>query len=428
MTEVPKIVYDRLRAAGKAGALPDAALPASEHPDADLLTAFAEQTLSAAERDSMLEHMALCGDCREVIALALPAADIAAVPIAAETEADRTTPVLAKTERSWVTLAGWPKLGWPSLRWAALGAGVVVVASLLLMHPGKLNQAMLPSANRQVTPVQPVSGAQMASSAAPSSPITTSPMEQAAISAKTNKLQPNKQLARKSSSRAVEAGERLKSSQTPSVETFEVAATAVSPLITPEPSTEQTLMAQNEAPPVVKTKPPLQDTAGQGAEAKNTEADDQQRSLVSKLSGGGAMSVAKLAPTATQALAQHNVAWTITGGVLQRSLDGGQSWQEALHPNHPLLCYAPYGKDIWVGGQAGTLFHSADGGLTWAQVQASTKGQQLTSDVTHIQLQGSPLHGNNQLGNTSRPAQIVLSTSNNDVWSSIDGGTTWERK
>src|SRR5208337_1413786 len=141
MTEVPKIVYDRLRAAGKAGALPDAALPASEHPDADLLTAFAEQTLSAAERDSMLEHMALCGDCREVIALALPAADIAAVPIAVETEraTGRAKWSSAKAGRSWPTLV-WPRLVWPrlggsTLRWAALAAGVVVVASVLLVHP-----------------------------------------------------------------------------------------------------------------------------------------------------------------------------------------------------------------------------------------------------------------------------------------------------
>ncbi len=428
MTEVPKIVYDRLRAAQKKRALPDAALPDSEHPDADLLTAFAEGTLSADEREATLEHLALCNDCRDVIAMALPVTEIANAPVAAETEPGLATPVRVSTDRSWLPLANWGKLAWPNLRWAALAAGVVVVASLLLMHPGKLNQAMLPSANRPVAaPVGPVSGAQIASSATPSSPITTSSMEQA-ISAKTNELQAKKQWVRKSSSRAVEAGERLKPPQTPSVE---VAAAAANPLITPEPSAEQTLMAQNEAPPVVKTKPPLQDTAGQGAPAQSSHADEQQKSkiaLTPKLAEGGAMYVAKLAPAATQALAQHNVAWTITGGVLQRSLNGGQSWQEALHPNHPLLCYAPYGKDIWAGGQAGTLFHSADGGLTWAQVQPSTKGRQLTSDVTHIELQGTPLHGNNELGNTPRAAQIVLSTSNNDVWTSIDGGTTWARK
>jgi hypothetical protein len=70
MTEVPKIVYDRLRAAQKNRVVPDGALldnehPDSGHPDADLLTAFAERTLSAAERDATLEHLALCNDCRD---------------------------------------------------------------------------------------------------------------------------------------------------------------------------------------------------------------------------------------------------------------------------------------------------------------------------------------------------------------------------
>src|SRR5208282_173025 len=437
MTEVPKIVYDRVRAAQKNRVVPDGALldneqPDSEHPDADVLTAFAERTLSAAERDATLEHLALCTDCRDVMALALPIKEITNAPIAAGTEVGHAKPVAAKAERSWLTLIDWPKvnwptLAWPNLGWAALAAGVVVVASVLLMHPGKVNQALVPSANRQVTtPVPPVSDAQIASAAVPSSSITTSPMEQPAISAKTGELRANGQLVRKSSSRAVEAGRGLTSSdQTSSVETGEVATAAA----TPEPAAEETLVAQNEAPPVVRTKPPPQDTAERGATAQSTQADEQQKSkmaLVPKLGEGGAMYVAKQTPGTSQALAQHdNVVWTITEGVLQRSLDSGQSWQDALRPKNPLLCYAPYGKDVWAGGQAGTLFHSVDGGLTWTQVQPSQKGQQLTSDVIRIELQGSNLQGDNQPGNTARPTQIVLSTSNNDIWSSIDGGTTW---
>jgi hypothetical protein len=134
MTEVPKIVYDRLRAA-----LPDRAGPEQAHPEADLLTAFAEQALSATERDGVLDHLALCGDCREAIALALPAADMVAAPIATETEAVRATSIRAKSERNFLTA-----FAWPGLRWAALAAGVAVAASVLLMHPGKLNQATLP--------------------------------------------------------------------------------------------------------------------------------------------------------------------------------------------------------------------------------------------------------------------------------------------
>src|SRR5437588_11001608 len=64
---VPKIVYDRLRSAVPE---PDSNAVARAHPDADLLTAFAEQALSAPEREEVLHHLALFGTCREVLSLA----------------------------------------------------------------------------------------------------------------------------------------------------------------------------------------------------------------------------------------------------------------------------------------------------------------------------------------------------------------------
>jgi hypothetical protein len=429
MTEVPKIVYDRLRAAR-----PDRA-----HPDADLLTAFAEQTLSATERDGMFEHLALCGDCREVIALALPAAEIAATPIAAEAEAGRTTRIPAKAERSW------PKFGWPSLRWAALAAGVAVVASVLLVRPGKLNQAMLPSAKRPVATTAPpaASGAQIASSLVPM-PIAPSPMDQLAASATDEaRPKPEMQLSRKlKAGQIVTPAHRAESamlladnktakattlSTAPSAgdfafdastrrgatETVEVAAAP--PAETSEPSAGGALMARSDAPAIEKAKPALQ-----SAEAQGAEADERQKTEtavgpgLAKAQGRNAMSAAKLAPTTSQALPPHNVTWTITGGVLQRSLDSGQSWQDALRPNHSLLCYASRDEDIWTGGQAGMLFHSANHGATWVQVQPSIKARQLSADITHIDV--------------SDPAEIVVSTSNNEIWSSADGGKTWENK
>jgi photosystem II stability/assembly factor-like uncharacterized protein len=125
------------------------------------------------------------------------------------------------------------------------------------------------------------------------------------------------------------------------------------------------------------------------------------------------MSAAKLTSSASPALA-HNATWAITAGVLERSLDSGQSWQEALRAHHPLLCYASHDEDVWTGGQAGTLFHSADSGITWSQVQPSINTQSLTSDITHIDVRG--------------PAEVVISTSNREIWSSSDQGKTWEKK
>ena len=110
MTEVPKIVYDRLRATERDLQGRDALDPA--HPNADLLTAFAEQALSPTEREGVFGHLALCGGCRELVALALPAEEVAA-----ETAPGRPALIPAKAARSWRAV-----FAVPSLRWAAPGA------------------------------------------------------------------------------------------------------------------------------------------------------------------------------------------------------------------------------------------------------------------------------------------------------------------
>jgi hypothetical protein len=99
MQNVPKIVRDRLQVAA----------PAVHHPDADQLTAFAERSLPDRERTVVLEHLARCGDCREIVALALP-----------EIESIQAT--VRPSPRGWLT--------WPALRWGFVTAGVVAVASL----------------------------------------------------------------------------------------------------------------------------------------------------------------------------------------------------------------------------------------------------------------------------------------------------------
>jgi Putative zinc-finger len=443
MTEVPKIVYDRLRAA----------LPEQAHPDVDLLSAFAEQALSATEREGVLQHLALCGDCREVVALALPAADVArpqTAPQTADEDGARRTVSRAGSRASRKL-----SFAWPTLRWAALAAGVVVAAAVLLVHPRKLNQAMAPSANPQVaTTAPPASGSQIASSSAPSSPIASPPADQFAVLAETNepRRKSELQLSRKlkagqvvTPSPQTESGMLLadnkkdsrqadKLSAAPAAgvraldydartsqgatETLEVAGAATA--VTTEPSAEKVLTARNDAPAIEKAKPAPQEM--EVTEEQKTQAaavPGPARSLTRNV-----MSAAKLASPASQSLAvAPHVTWAITGGVLQRSLDSGQSWQDALHADHPLLCYASHDADVWTGGRVGTLFHSADGGVTWAQVQPSVKARLLSSDITHIELRNDDLRDD-----VRGPAEILLSTSDNEIWSSADGGKTWARK
>jgi hypothetical protein len=455
MTEVPKIVYDRLRAA----------LPEQAHPDADLLTAFAEQALSAAEREGVLQHLALCEDCRDLVALALPAADITPTRTADENGVRTTVSQVGSRAPRKLSLA------WPTLRWAALAAGAVVAAAVLLVHPGKLNQATPPSVNQQVaTAAPPASSPKIASSSVPSSsvpspPIATSPTDQSAFLAKTDEAQPKSELQlfkklkagqvvmpspqaesgrlladnKKDSGQADKLSapaERTRAfdydtrSSPAATETVEVSGATAA--VSREPSAENALVARNEtprndAPAIEKAKPALQEMEGsEEQKAQAAAVPGPAKSLARNV-----MSTVKLASPASPTQA-HNVTWAITGGVLQRSVDSGQNWQDALHADHPLLCYASRDEDVWAGGQAGTLFHSANSGVTWAQVQPSVKARQLSSDITHIEVRNNEVR-NEELRrdlryHVRRPGEIVLSTSNNEIWSSADGGKTWAKK
>ena len=100
MPPLPKIVRQRLRGPTSVSGL---------HPDADLLTAFAEKSLQDPERAHVTDHLARCRDCREILALALPVIE------------DTTT---AGVRPATVSRTGW------FLRWGVVAAGIALAASV----------------------------------------------------------------------------------------------------------------------------------------------------------------------------------------------------------------------------------------------------------------------------------------------------------
>src|SRR5271154_5626496 len=122
MQNVPKFVLQRLQQTPPA---------AESHPDADLLTAFAEQSLAGRERHLVIEHLAYCDDCREVVTLALPATEIVAIPASA-----------SSFDIGWF-VRGWfnrSRFSWPILRWGALAAGILAVTSVGVLQYTHVNQ------------------------------------------------------------------------------------------------------------------------------------------------------------------------------------------------------------------------------------------------------------------------------------------------
>src|ERR1044071_2852301 len=112
---------------------------AGEHPDADLLTAFAEHALAGKEREGVLLHLAACATCREIVALSLPDSS--------------NVEVVAPASQPWFR--------WPVLRWTAVAATVIVVGAAVSVlvprdHPAEVaapTQQAPATAEKQTEPV-----------------------------------------------------------------------------------------------------------------------------------------------------------------------------------------------------------------------------------------------------------------------------------
>src|SRR5580704_7583340 len=113
MSELPKIVRARLKAE-----------PSGDHPDPNLLAAFAEQALPDRERAPILLHLARCADCRDVLALAAP-------------PGDSVTDALDTTRHVRV-------FRWSILRWGAVAACLVIVGSAVLMKRDSMMRMQSP--------------------------------------------------------------------------------------------------------------------------------------------------------------------------------------------------------------------------------------------------------------------------------------------
>lgn len=446
MTEVPKIVHDRLRATCSASPV---ALPS--HPDANMLTAFAEQALSAPEREDVVSHLAHCGDCREVIALALPAEAVVIPHPAVEADLANASTAPARTIQSpsrWLAA-----FGWPGLRWAALAAGVVVAGSVLLLHsphqntPGSPTVATVQtspdSQNSNYTtakdgPAPAVEEPQSRAQDKTLAPPTPAPQSKSNALMAENKLtqspiNDNTVAALKKHS---SGGDRISQSHSaPRDQKSDLRSGETAPLIIPAenaPFAIGTLMARNDAPPIQKAKPPLQDldavsakndardkapdqARGKAKDSANEQAKTESATLATSANAPAAAGAyaARMKSSAMQLAVASTPTWAIHEGALQRSFDNGQHWQNALSADHPLSCYASRDQEVWAGGDSGTLFHSTDSGQNWTRILPSMNNQNLTANITNIELHG---------------LAISISTNTHEVWTSADGGQTWEKR
>ena len=106
----------------------------AQHPDADQLSAFAEQALPAHEREDVLLHLAACARCRDIVALSLPPLVPAAVDPVPAIKNQPVKPAWFRDWRLW------------------LPAGAVAVAALALgLHLHTARTAPAPVETASIT-------------------------------------------------------------------------------------------------------------------------------------------------------------------------------------------------------------------------------------------------------------------------------------
>jgi Photosynthesis system II assembly factor YCF48/Putative zinc-finger len=393
MAEVSRTVRERLsqQAAG-------------EHPDANLLSAFAEHSLNDAERAQVLDHLSRCAECREVAALALPAVEEEQLAAAVR------EPIGASRSR-------WRS---PFVHWGALTAAALVVliavgermklreghsASAPAIATSSSNEAVEKSAG-ETSQVPALSGELKKQSGTMAEiPAALSPAEK----------------HRAGGAAGTAGGKAAELNRAPVTTAKKIAPSAPPPgalLMKPNESAtskNQTLTFQKDGqfdqvqaqaatpPPSVGTRDRLALGNAVGGTSQAAPATENQVVIAGQ----------PPPPVNFVRRALPSPRWSVSdSGVVQRSLDGGRTWKEvAVADGIVFRAVAVLVNDIWAGGSGGALFHSADGGQHWLPVPVRLNGRSLSGDIVRLDFAGA--------------SNVVVTSSTGEVWTTSDGGAHW---
>ncbi len=393
--------------------------PETSHPDADLLTAFAEQRLAKKERSQVAGHLAMCAECREVVALAL----------LAKPEGEPVTPEARRA----------PRLLWPAWGWRAAVVGVSTVVICFALY-----RAMPPGLHQTT-----ISEKKTAPPAAASTQTAQRASVPAAEGAKPQGIlaRPT-QAMRVSPSKAKDEQAEAKS-PTMSTDLSDANRPQAVEAATPPAPPREALRADKERPagiilggPVRGAQPPEAQPVRRKADADEVTAGplvSSQAAGASKLeqpsvaSGVGSApqpagaEACRLGAFKSDSLAQSRelykakksglvARWSISvTGKVEHSLDGGKTWEE-LHVNDSLIfrVVTAAKSEVWAGGARGALYHSVDGGEHWTRVYLNPDQSGPDDAIVGINF-SDILHGR-------------VTTAADERWITSDGGRHWTRE
>jgi hypothetical protein len=417
-------------------------------PDAEILAAYHERSLSVEETAHWKEHLAACARCQEALSLVKqsenvltadeqhqhelePAAQLsAATAMAARTgmpQVAATTIAPASVPNPAPLRKFRPRAAWSWI--VPLGAVAASVIVWVGVHEFRVQRARETqiALNRLPAPL-------------PATPRPNakekSKREEAAVAKTQNRGSGQKPMIPASSSSAVQspsltsptpsnelAGNRRKESRplavggsavlepSPSVSSYAGSADALQTSPLPAPSTAPAV------PPVAAAK------------VSSQRNEENKKAQFSKAGIAGQLQPPAAAPTMTSAevvavpadnLVQTRYivapgekhAWRLgDAGLIEVSTDRGKTWKPQSSGVTADLTAgsATSDKVCWVAGKSGTLLLTADGGKHWSQLSSP-----ISSDLGGVHA-------------TSASHASIWDVSNHNSFETNDGGTTWQR-
>ncbi|MGA9670573.1 MAG: carboxypeptidase regulatory-like domain-containing protein [Terracidiphilus sp.] len=153
-------------------------LQSGYHPDADQICAFVEHVLPAHEREQMLDHLAVCSECRAAVALSLP-------PI----EEPLQAPAGSRLKPWWL---GW-RIAWP----ASVAAATVVLSVFYIHRASVAPKTAIPAQIAEGRPAAPPVAARQSPVPAAKQPVRSAPIQSVVTSRSTSNFKTGVEAPRK---------------------------------------------------------------------------------------------------------------------------------------------------------------------------------------------------------------------------------------
>jgi Carboxypeptidase regulatory-like domain/Putative zinc-finger len=334
-------------------------IQSGQHPDADQLSAFVEHALPPHEHEQTLAHLAICPDCRAIVALSLPPLD----------ESPTTQP--EPTRRPW--LSGW-NLAWPAGGLAALAALALFIVHLHNVAPAKsgVTPPTEVATSRPLAPL-PVQSAPPVSTPAPPSAAKPVPSNRPVMAGTAKARVPIQ-----TSTSTVMPGQgvvsgRLENPRLPGLVQGQGAGTGGA--INGAQAMDQAVAAAPQSLPAIPPNGPQPNivTAGNAA---STGLAPQAKTPPIPYSQARAAAASPAAAGAVSVDSDSNVIGA-TNMINGYNVDPNTAPARLLPSHLPTLSSARNGQQLLAIDTQNALFYSEDGGRHWTSVPSQWQGRAL---------------------------------------------------